>query len=158
MKWRALVALAVLWWLLSAGSWQAWVLGVPSVLLAWLAYRQLRGKRHTFNVAWLGVAQFIPYFLWQSLRGGLDVAWRVWLPRVPVEPHFLTYPLQLPAGTARAVFVYTVGLLPGTLSVEMQEGQLLIHALNPSVEAHAELAALEQRIAALFALSLGGET
>lgn len=158
-----LAAFILLWWLLTAGDVVSWLVGLPTVLLAWLAYRHLRLRTVTASaplvlttLSWQGILRFIPFFLLESIRGGVDVAWRVWLLRIPVQPDFLVYSVHLPAGTARAVFLYTIGLLPGTLSVEMDDnGQLHIHALMADAAAQAGVVRLEQRIAAVFGLNVG---
>lgn len=157
-----LAILTVFWWLLVAGDVGSWILGVPTVLLAWLAYRQLYlAKSSSVSqvgtaVSWFGVLRFVSFFLLESIRGGVDVAWRVWLPRIPIHPEFLVYPIHLPAGTARTLFIYSIGLLPGTLSAELgEDGQLHIHALIVDASTQEGLARVERRIADVFGLDVG---
>jgi len=102
----------------------------------------------------LRLAGFTLYFLVQSLRGGLDVAWRALHPALPIEPSFHEHLLRLEPGLPRTAFVSIVSLLPGTLSVVVDPArdQLLVHTLTPA--AAGELAALEQRIARLFSVAL----
>ncbi len=152
----SLAALGVLWLLLTAGNPASWLLGVPTALWAWVTYRHLRAERHVPGprISGWGALQFIPYFLRESIRGGVDVAWRVWSPHVAVQPDFFHYSVTLPAGVARAFFVYVIGLLPGTLTVEATDnGQLYIHALNAGSANPQGVATLERRIAALCGLT-----
>lgn len=37
----------------------------------------------------------VPFFLWHSLNGGVDVAWRAFHPRLPITPELIEYPLRL---------------------------------------------------------------
>lgn len=100
----------------------------------------------------LRVALFGGYFLYESLRGGVDVAWRALHPRLPLAPETFDYPLWLPEGMPRTVMVSTVSLLPGTLSVDVDDAGLLrVHALVPG--SASGLDTLQRRVAHLFSLA-----
>ena len=102
----------------------------------------------------LHLAGFTLYFLAQSLRGGVDVAWRALHPALPIQPCFCEHPLQLGPGLPRTAFVSIVSLLPGTLSVSVDplRNCLTVHTLTPS--AADELAGLERHVARLFSVAL----
>lgn len=44
-----------------------------------------------------------PGFLWRSLLGGIDVAFRAFHPRLPISPAWLVYPVRLSPGTPRVL-------------------------------------------------------
>jgi multicomponent Na+:H+ antiporter subunit E len=97
---------------------------------------------------------FSLYFLWESLLGGIDVAWRAMHPRLRIEPCFKTHRLDLPAGQPRTLMISVVSLLPGTLSASIQgEDTLLVHALTP--EASSSVEQLQRWIAWLFSVEPG---
>jgi multicomponent Na+:H+ antiporter subunit E len=101
------------------------------------------------------MARFLPFFLWQSLRGGIDVARRALHPRLPLAPLLLDYPLRLPDGPACTFLANTVSLLPGTLSADLENGCLTVHVLDGSQpDVSAELQSLEALIADLFGVEL----
>ena len=102
----------------------------------------------------LRLAGFVLYFLAQSLRGGLDVAWRALHPALPIEPRLCEYPLRLEPGLPRTAFVSIVSLLPGTLSVVVDgtHDRLTVHTLIPA--AAGGLSELERRVARLFSVAL----
>ena len=80
----------------------------------------------------LGVlARLVGRFLGQSIVGGLDVARRVFDPRLPLKPGYLRYPARLHDGTQRAVFGALTSLIPGTLPVGTdRDGALIYHCLD----------------------------
>jgi multicomponent Na+:H+ antiporter subunit E len=145
--------LLVVVWLALAGV-DALTLGLlfaalGAVLGAWLA----PGEPYPWRP--LRLATFGLYFLSESLRGGIDVAWRVLHPRMPIDPVYVEHRLRLPPGLPRSVFLATVNLLPGTLGVRVSEqGVLRVHALVPG--AADELDALERHVGGLFSLDLAG--
>lgn len=141
------VVFALLWWILSAGAVESWPVGVPVVLIATLVSMLLLPD---FYLSPTGVARFVPFFVWQSLRGGADVAWRAFHPRMPITPGLIEYPLRLAPGLPRVFLVNTVSLLPGTLSAELSEDYLKVHVLDKQKNVVSELMVVEQAVARMF--------
>lgn len=180
---RSIALFALLWWVLTEGEADSLAVGVPFVLIAALVSTQfgtrfgtrLRTGVHAGSStrsrigisqtgigtsdsvpAWspLGLAQLLPFFLWHSLRGGIDVARRALAPRLRLRPIQVSYRLRLPAGPATILMANLTSLLPGTLSVAVDDYALWVHVLDSSSDVQRDLAALERRVAALFGLRL----
>lgn len=145
--------------LLFAGAWlviagtdpTSWIIGVPSVLAATWAGLHL-SQRAGGAPRLFAALIFVPFFLWQSLKGGLDVTWRVMQPRMRIAPGVHSYRLRLANASARVVLLDTLSLLPGTLSADLRGDVLTVHALDATDGAllDADIAQLERRISALF--------
>jgi multicomponent Na+:H+ antiporter subunit E len=152
---RRAVLFASLWWMLTGGDPRSWLIGVPVVLAATAAAVALNPSSR-WRLSLIGLASFLPYFMWRSMAGSLDVAWRALHPGLPISPSLTQYPLGLPAdGPARVFFADIVSLLPGTLSAELHEDAATIHLLNgESPAALRELRRLERKVGALFGLRL----
>jgi multicomponent Na+:H+ antiporter subunit E len=138
-----------LWWVLTEGVAYGWVLSVASIALAVAASLALVPP-----AAWRwrvgGLLRFVPFFIWQSVRGGIDVARRAFHPGLPIHPGTLDFPLRLPPGPARAFFAGTLSLLPGTLSTELRDDTVRIHTLDSRMPVAEQLRELEARVAELF--------
>ena len=147
---RALV-LALVWWAISEGQREAAGFGAVMVLLA-VAVSFALAPGSTFALRPLGFAQFVPFFLWQSLRGGFDVVRRAVDPRMPLSPTVISYPLRLQGRVPRVAMALTLSLMPGTLAVRIhgQENLIRIHVLDDQLPVTAAMAALENRLAAAF--------
>ena len=145
---------ASLWWLLTAGATSAWMLGVPAVAAAVWASKHLLGRTR-ISLSLLGLLRFIPYFLVESLRGGLDVALRTLSPRLNIQPAFFQYYTTIELPLARIFFCNCVSLLPGTLCVELQDNCIEIHLLNQQTDISKELKRLERIVLQLFSLNEG---
>jgi multicomponent Na+:H+ antiporter subunit E len=100
----------------------------------------------------LRLAAFALFFLVESMRGGLDVAWRALHPALPIEPQFHRFRLELPSGQPRALLVSALSMMPGTLSAELEDGgeTLVVHALTGG--AMTSVALLHARVRRLFGL------
>ncbi|HBH35691.1 MAG TPA: cation transporter [Gammaproteobacteria bacterium] len=142
---------ALLWWILTQGAINSWLVGAPVVVLAVLASGALLPP-----ISWSlpGIARFIPFFLWRSLYGGVDVARRALNPRLPISPLLFDYRWRLPPGLPRVFMANTVSLLPGTLSAELDKEHLRVHVLDQSGDFISELSVVEARVAKLFGLNL----
>jgi multicomponent Na+:H+ antiporter subunit E len=85
----------------------------------------------------------LPRFLWQSLRAGVDVAWRVFQPSMPIQLGFVSYPVGLPRGSARNAFELISSLMPGSVPTDESEQAIEYHVLDASQPVAAQLAAEE---------------
>ncbi len=142
---------ALLWWIITEATIASWYIGIPVVIFAtWVSLALLPG----FSLSLSGILRFIPFFLWHSLRGGVDVAWRAVHPQLLISPDIVDYHWRLPIGLPRVFMVNTVSLLPGTLSAEMDDNCLHLHVLDKTSDFSKDLAIIEQRVADLFALDL----
>lgn len=156
--WR-LVLFAGAWLVIAGTDLSSGVIGAPAVIAATWASLRLR-QRDGGTPRVLSALAFAPFFLWQSLKGGLDVAWRVIRPRMRIAPGVHTYRLRLTNASARVVLLDTLSLLPGTLSADLRGDLLTVHALDAADGAalDADIARLERRIAALFGERLTSPT
>lgn len=141
-RWAAhALSLALLWGILSGG--EGWHVGAPLIFVAAAASCM---SMPTSRWSVWGLARFLPYFFWHSLRAGIDVAFRALHPALPIDPAIVRYDLHLDSNEARVLMADTVTLLPGTLSVDLEENVLLVHVLNASAPVMDMLGTLERRI------------
>ena len=58
---------------------------------------------------------FVRFFLWESLRGPVDVALRTLTPKMRIQASFSEFRTRLQRPGAHVLLVYCMSLLPGTL-------------------------------------------
>ncbi len=141
------VLYALLWGVLAGFEPASWILGVPAVLATtWLSLALLP------PVAFrpLPVPGFIGYFIWHSVQGAIDVARRALAPQIRLAPALVAYQTSLPAGLPRVLFLNSISLTPGTLSVEIDDDTIRVHVLDKNGGHKAALAGLEWRLARVF--------
>lgn len=144
----AIVLLTLLWWVVSGGAASSWLIGLPAIgVAAWLLRGPLRGRSWRLGLG--GSLRLAGYFLYGSLRGGLDVAGRVLARRPRVAPGLVHHRWNLPDdGLSRPLFVLSMSLLPGTLVARFDDEGLLIHTLDTRLPIDAEVDTLERLIRA----------
>lgn len=146
-------AFLLLWLVLVGGADQLLFGALTAAVAAALSLRLLpRGELRLRPMALLAIA---PHFLWQSVRAGVDVAWRAFHPRLPLAPGFVTYRPQLPPGAGRNLFTSYTSLLPGTVPCGDEDGGVVYHCLDMTQPNAAQLAAEEARLRAAIAAEAG---
>lgn len=140
---------AGLWWILAEGRNDGWLLGGTAVAAATWARIRLRPPAAP-GIRPAGVPGFLAFFLWNSIRGGLQVAGMALRGRAALQPGFIDLPVTLPPGAPRVLLVCVLGLMPGTVGVDLDDANLRLHVLDERLPVVAEARALEASIAALF--------
>jgi multicomponent Na+:H+ antiporter subunit E len=151
---QRLLLFAMLWWVLTGGRQDALLFGAPFVVLAASLSALARFRMRTGNEQLrpgrvLALIRLTGFFLWNSLRGGIDVSLRAFRHPLPLEPDLIDYPLRLPPGPGPILMAGLVSLMPGTLAV-ICEGRLRVHVLDRHSDWQQDLERLEQHIAAFY--------
>jgi multicomponent Na+:H+ antiporter subunit E len=142
---------AAVWWAITGDDASSWIVGAPVAAIAGLVSVSLESPPW-WQFQARGALRFAGFFLFRSIQGGVDVAWRAVHPRLPLSPDFLDYSLRLPDDASRVVFASVVSLLPGTLTVEIHDDKAIIHALQADESTLRQLRELEQHVTLLFGL------
>jgi multicomponent Na+:H+ antiporter subunit E len=123
---------------------------IAAAAATWASLRLLPPARVKLRL--LSLAAFALHFVRQSASSGIEVAWRAFDPRLPLNPGFVVYPCRLRSTGSRSAFCALSSLLPGTLPAGSDEnGVLLVHCLDVAQPVATNLAAEE----ALFSRAIG---
>lgn len=143
---RALL-FSIMWWALTDGAAGSWWIGIPAVACAVIVSVALVPP---VGIVWREVIGFVPFFLWHSLKGGVDVARLAFHPRMPIAPELIEYPIRLPPGLPQVALINIASLLPGTLSGEIEGHVLKVHLLDSRGDFLSGLKSLEQRVGRMW--------
>ncbi|MEL6198156.1 MAG: Na+/H+ antiporter subunit E [Pseudomonadota bacterium] len=145
---------ALAWLALSSADPGSLVVGIPTVALAALVAGRVGRAPGSRGPGGWAQAVAVPGFVFRLLVDIFSSAWslavQVFRPRLDVDPGLVTYQLSITGPEARAAFMNSVTLTPGTLSATLDGSTLTIHALDRRQGVADDLAALEARTAALF--------
>lgn len=144
--------LYLVWWVLIGGDPSGLVFGaaivVPVSMLSCSFYPASGYRLHL-----PGTLAFAGYFMVRSAVAGVDVARRLLAPTVKVNPGYLTVSTCLPCGSPRWLLANTLSLMPGTLSVQLQDNRLELHCLDLDLPVAADVRVTEQKVAGMFGLT-----
>lgn len=107
------------------------------------------------SFAWLGrtilrLAGYAPWLAWEIIVANLLVTYRILHPRLPISPRLLRFHTSLRGELPHLLLAQSITLTPGTITVDLDHGELVIHALFDSHDQSLAEGAMEQRIAAVF--------
>jgi multicomponent Na+:H+ antiporter subunit E len=91
-----------------------------------------------------------PGFGLQIFLSALHVARVVLDPRLPIQPRLVTCRTGLQREISRVAFAQAVTLTPGTLTVDMQGGDFLLHCLDEASAERILDGSLERQVAGIF--------
>lgn len=126
-----LVVFSFLWWVFTDGSleqlWFGLAVAVGTTLVAMTEEMRLPGVRQA-----QAVVRFLPYFIYQSLKGGVLVAKLALLLQRRIRSEYFEYLSMIPKEEtmARMWFASSVCIFPGTLSCGYRGNILIIHVLD----------------------------
>ena len=140
-------------WLLNSGHFGLLLLlfGLASVcLVVWIARRMDVVDRESQP---LHLTRRIPsYYLWllkQLVLSNIDVVKRIWLGNGSISPSMATLPLNQRTDLGRVVYANSVTLTPGTVAIDVEGNQMLVHSLTREGIADLQSGDMDQRVCRL---------
>lgn len=96
------------------------------------------------------LVRYLVWLIWNVFWANLQVARIILDPRLPIDPRLIVFRTRLGSPVARTLVANTITLTPGTVTVELDEDEYLVHSLAPRSAEAVRSAALQNVIAALF--------
>jgi len=138
-------------WLTLSGYFIPMILtfGAISVaIVVWMCRRM--GILDGETVPYLSILQTLSYFVWlfvEIVKANVQVVKAVLSPDLEVSPTLVKIPLNTDVDIAETMFANSITLTPGTVSVDMQQDHILVHALLEEMSAPEDFAEMEKRSA-----------
>ncbi len=144
------LALFVMWVMLS-GKFNLFHLGLGaalSFLVAWI------NSGHSpfvprFHI-WGSIVLYLPWLFTRIVHSSLHVSRLILHPKLPINPKLITYRPQIRYQPAVVLLGNSITLTPGTITAEINEQELLVHALDDVSAEDVVSRKLETKIASVF--------
>ena len=95
---------------------------------------------------------YVPWLAWQVVVSNLRVARIVLAPRMPIAPAFLRMTPGVEGPRALTLLGSSITLTPGTLTVDVDDREILVHALDAQSAREVRDRIIERRVAEIFPL------
>lgn len=123
-------------WVLLSGFFDALHLGfgiASCAVTVWIAHRMdvIDHEGHPLHVRWDRGLRYYPWLIKEIVLANLDVLKRVW-GLAPIDPVMDQIHTHQTSDLGRVIYAQSITLTPGTVSVDVHEGTLLVHALHRS--------------------------
>lgn len=73
---------------------------------------------------------YIPVFIWKLILANFDVARRVLSPKIPLNPGIVKIHTDLKGDFGKLTLANSITLTPGTLSIDIEDDYLYVHAID----------------------------
>ena len=146
---KTLVFFAI--WLLLSESFSGFYMALGLVVsfgIAWLNTE--RGKSHLENVHWWRMLAYVSWLQWRILQSGLHVSYLILHPRLPIDPKLIRYRTQLNDEVGIVLLANSVTLTPGTITAEVNDKELVVHAIDDDSADDLTGLRMERKIAEAF--------
>ncbi len=147
-----------LFWILLSGKIDAIHLffgGLSALLIA--AYSAQLAKSILPPVSLLQMPvvffRYVRYCIWLTgriLLAAVHVSRLVLSPRLPIHPRLYSHATPLKTDLERVLFANSITLTPGTITVDLKDGTLMIHQLDEDSSGDIHSGEMEKQIARIF--------
>lgn len=103
---------------------------------------------------WGRTLRYVPWLLWQVALANIDVFKRVWSPKLDISPRMLRIRHDLDTAYGVATYMNSITLTPGTVTVDVGDHELLVHALTEEAAADLLSGEMHRRVKQV---EVGGE-
>lgn len=141
-------------WLLLSGIYKPMLVGfgVASVILVLFIVRRMDQVDGDHLTVALNPIKFLTYFIWllgEIAKSNWAVTKIILSGQAPQRQHFFDIPYSQSTDLGQVIFANSITLTPGTLTVETEQGDFQIHALDYSDEDLEALADMDRRVSAI---------
>tara|TARA_B100000963_G_C22449351_1_gene590337 strand:- start:194 stop:673 length:480 start_codon:yes stop_codon:yes gene_type:complete len=149
-----ILVLAILYgaiWIALSGHFDFLLLsfGVVSVLIVLYTLRRMRIVDKTpvkFQINLMSLMMYCSWLIKEILKSNITVAKTILSPQIKVKQNIFYVPLTPKSEAAQVIFANSITLTPGTITVETEKKNLLVHSLNFSDSTEDEIAEMGQKV------------
>ena len=149
----ALLAVLVVFWLLWSGHFEPLLLsfGAVSCLAVVGLCRRMQIVDDEGAPLHLGLRPLV-YALWlgkEVIEANLHVTRRLLDPRLPIRPQLIRLKASQTSDLTRVIYANSITLTPGTVSVDIQGEEIVVHALTRSAADEDKSGDMDRRVTQL---------
>jgi multicomponent Na+:H+ antiporter subunit E len=137
-------------WLLLSGHYTPLLLvlgAVSTLLVVLLAIRVDLIDRENQPVLLKPSVLFYWFWLaWEIIKSNLDVTRRILSPGLPISPRILTVRAGQKTELGRVTYANSITLIPGTVTMDVDEDIFTVHALTQAVATDLERGEMNRRV------------
>lgn len=102
------------------------------------------------GLRWARLAGYVAWLAWEIVKANLDVARRILSPGTPpISPRIIRVKASQESELAQVIYANSITLTPGTISIDVEGGEILVHALHEDAASGVEAGEMDRRCARL---------
>lgn len=137
-------------WLLLSGYFTAFLMmaGAGSAIaVVVLAHRMdlVDHESHPIHLSWRLLAYW-PWLFWEIIKSAWDVSKIIVDPRLPISPTMIRVMASQKTVVGLVTYANSITLTPGTISVDVKQGEILVHALTRAAAEGLQAGEMDRRV------------
>lgn len=140
--------LLAIWWILS-GRFDLLHFGT-GLAAALVIAANSRGVEDRTRFSFTRFLLYVPWLTGQIILSNLRVARMVFSPRMPIRPSFIRQPPGVAGPRALTTLGLSITLTPGTLTVDVDDGEIFVHALDTASATDVRAGVMARRVSRVF--------
>jgi multicomponent Na+:H+ antiporter subunit E len=138
-------------WLLFSGIYKLLMIifGVVSVVLVLIAVGRMNLLKNSESAVILRPFKLINYFFWlfvEIVKSNIAVCKILWSPNISVDQKIIKIPFSQRGEISQVIFANSITLTPGTVTLEMEGKELIVHILNYGEGTTSSLSEMNKRV------------
>jgi multicomponent Na+:H+ antiporter subunit E len=142
-------------WLLLSASYDVVHVAAGAVIAGVMMWLTPAGADSTRKVSWLAVLRYLPWLIGRIFKSGLHVSRLILDPALPISPRFIRHKTKLTSDGELVVLGNSITLTPGTITVEVAPGELVVHAIDEASCADLADGVLDAKVGRVFSAKDG---
>jgi len=132
---RFVVAALILsgFWLALSGHYTVFLLlsGMGCVLLTLVFVHRINiiDREYPHHLL-IGIFRYVPWLLFEILKSAWNIGKIILNPKLPISPTLVRIKTTQRTPLGQVIYANSITLTPGTISLELTEGKILVHALT----------------------------
>lgn len=149
--------LLFVFWLLLSDSFDLAHVGAGAFFAGLVMWLQPTGKASTHKMSLLATLGYLPWLTGRILKSGLHVSRLILDPKLPISPKLIRHKTKLQGDGELVVLGNSITLTPGTITVEIAPGELVVHAIDESSSTDLTEGVLDARVDRMFTSRTGAQ-
>jgi multicomponent Na+:H+ antiporter subunit E len=123
---------------------------IAAVVAISVRMRVVDSEGAPLGLSFARLALYVPWLAWEIIKANVDVARRILaFGPPPIAPRIIRVPASQKSELAQVIYANSITLTPGTVSIDLSGGEILVHALHADAARGVEEGSMERRCAAL---------
>ena len=149
-----------LWLFILGGTWWLWsgktdalivIFGVVSVLgtlLLFLRMDRYSGGRYRYALGIRPLA-YLPWIIWEIIKANVDIIKIICSPKMKISPRLISVHASQKTEIGQVVYANSITLTPGTITLDVRNNEMLVHALTEDTAAGLMTGDMDRRVSRL---------
>ena len=149
MRFYAAIVLFLLWLVLSA-SYNLIHVATGAVVACLVVWLSPSGSAHVKRFSWLALLTYVPWLFGRIMKSGFHVSRLILDPSLPIAPELIHHKTNLRSDGELVVLGNSLTLTPGTITVEIKPGELIVHALDAASSDDLTRGVFDDKVSRMF--------